>query len=128
MAKYLDPKNDLTFKRVFGDHKHLCISLLNSLLPLKDEIVSIEYDTGELVPELPLLKDSIVDVRCVDALGRQFNVEMQMYWSESFKSRVLLNSSKAYVKQLDRTEKYDLLQPVYSLNFVNQDFLNTTDF
>jgi hypothetical protein len=32
------------------------------------------------------------------------------------------------VKQLDRTEKYDLLQPVYSLNFVNQDFLNTTDF
>ena len=23
MTKYLDPKNDLTFKRVFGEHKHL---------------------------------------------------------------------------------------------------------
>ena len=23
MAHYLDPKNDLTFKRVFGEHKHL---------------------------------------------------------------------------------------------------------
>jgi len=30
MAHYLDPKNDLTFKRVFGEHKHLCMSLINS--------------------------------------------------------------------------------------------------
>jgi hypothetical protein len=28
MAYYLDPKNDLRFKRVFGAHKHLCKSLL----------------------------------------------------------------------------------------------------
>ncbi|MDR1155362.1 MAG: Rpn family recombination-promoting nuclease/putative transposase, partial [Bacteroidales bacterium] len=45
MARYLDPKADLTFKRIFGEHKHLCISLLNSLLPLEESgrIVSIEY-------------------------------------------------------------------------------------
>jgi len=63
-----------------------------------------------------------VDVRCTDTDGRQFIVEMQMYWSESFKSRVLLNASKAYVMQLDRAKKYELLQPVYSLNFVNEIF------
>jgi len=28
MAQYLDPKNDLTFRRVFGEHKHLCDSVL----------------------------------------------------------------------------------------------------
>ena len=34
MAKrYLDPKADLTFKRVFGEHPDLVISLLNALLP-----------------------------------------------------------------------------------------------
>ena len=37
MAKYLDPKADLTFKKIFGEHKHLVISLLNALLPLKDD-------------------------------------------------------------------------------------------
>ncbi|MDR1813700.1 MAG: Rpn family recombination-promoting nuclease/putative transposase, partial [Tannerella sp.] len=33
MAKYLDPKNDLIFKLIFGTHKNLCISLLNNILP-----------------------------------------------------------------------------------------------
>jgi len=36
MAKYLDPKADVTFKKVFGEHKNLVISLLNALLPLDD--------------------------------------------------------------------------------------------
>ena len=34
MAKYLDPKADLTFKKIFSNHPDLLISLLNSLLPL----------------------------------------------------------------------------------------------
>jgi len=123
MAHYLDPKNDLTFKRVFGEHKHLCMSLINSMLPLENPIVSIEYQTGELIPELTeVLRNTIVDVRCTDTVGRQFIVEMQLYWSESFKSRVILNASKAYVMQLDKAEDFDLLQPVYALNFVNDRF------
>jgi predicted transposase/invertase (TIGR01784 family) len=123
MAHYLDPKNDLTFKRVFGEHKHLCMSLINSMLPLEHPIVSIEYKTGELIPELTeVLRNTIVDVRCTDSVGRHFIVEMQLYWSESFKSRVLLNASKAYVMQLDKAEDFDLLQPVYALSFVNDRF------
>ncbi|MCL2040214.1 MAG: Rpn family recombination-promoting nuclease/putative transposase [Bacteroidetes bacterium] len=123
MSQYLDPKNDLTFKRVFGEHKHLCMSLINSMLPLENPIVSIEYQTGELVPELAdILRYTVVDVRCTDSKGRQFIVEMQMYWSESFKSRVLLNASKAYVMQLDKAKDFKLLHPVYALNFVNDTF------
>ncbi|MDR2691255.1 MAG: Rpn family recombination-promoting nuclease/putative transposase [Dysgonamonadaceae bacterium] len=122
MAHYLDPRNDLTFKRVFGEHKHLCMSLLNSMLPLEKPVVGIEYQTGELLPEIEILRNSIVDVRCTDSDGQQFIVEMQMYWTESFKSRVLLNASKAYVMQLNRAERYELLQPVYALSFVNEIF------
>jgi hypothetical protein len=78
--RYLDPKADLTFKHVFGEHPDLVISLLNALLPLnpRHEIREIEYLPAELVPENPLRKNSIVDVRCRDAEGRQFIVEMQM--------------------------------------------------
>ena len=76
MTKYLDPKNDLTFKRVFGEHKYLCISLINSILLLEKPIVSIEYQTGELIPVLTdILRNTVVDVRCTDKAGRQFLVE-----------------------------------------------------
>ena len=126
MAKrYLDPKADLTFKRVFGEHPDLVISLLNALLPLKkgEEIQSVEYLTPEMVPDNPLRKFSIVDVRCKDQRGRQFIVEMQMVWSPEFMQRVMFNSAKAYVRQLDKKEDYSLLEPVYSLNLVNDVFL-----
>jgi hypothetical protein len=53
--RYLDPKNDLTFKKVFGEHPHLLKSLLNALLPLADDaqIVDLEYLPTELVPLIP---------------------------------------------------------------------------
>jgi predicted transposase/invertase (TIGR01784 family) len=122
--RYLDPKNDLTFKKVFGEHPHLLRSFLNALLPLArgQEIVSLEYLPAGMVPEIPLMKHTIVDVRCRDNRGRQFIVEMQMLWTDSFKSRVLFNASKAYVKQLDRAKEYKGLKPVYALSLVNENF------
>ena len=124
MAKYLDPKADVTFKKVFGEHKNLVISLLNALLPLDDgkQVESIEYMTPEMVPETPLGKNSIVDVRCEETGGRKFIVEMQMEWFPDFMQRVLLNASKAYVRQLPKGNDYNLLQPVYSLSLVNHTF------
>lgn len=124
--RYLDPKADLTFKKIFGEHKDLLISLINALLPLNDDemVESVEYLPPELVPELPTGKNSIVDVRCKDVKGRQFIVEMQMIWTPAFQQRVLFNASKAFVRQLRRNRKYELLQPVYSLNLVNESFMN----
>lgn len=124
--RYLDPKADLTFKKVFGKHKDLLISLLNALLPLSgdEQVESVEYLPAELVPDLPMGKNSIVDVRCKDLSGRQFIVEMQMIWTPAFQQRVLFNASKAFVRQLRRNRKYELLQPVYSLNLVNETFMN----
>jgi hypothetical protein len=56
--RYLDPKNDLTFKKIFGQHPHLLKSFLNALMPLKQgqQIVSLEYLPAELVPEIPVTK------------------------------------------------------------------------
>jgi len=122
--RYLDPKADLTFKKIFGEHPDLVLSLLDALLPLDSgqKITDIEYLPAEMTPDQPLRKNSIVDVRCKDATGRQFIVEMQMEWSNAFKQRVLFNASKAYVRQLGKSKKYHLLQPVYSLSLVNDVF------
>ena len=64
-GKYLNPKADMTFKLVFGEHPDLVMSLLNALLPLPEDgqIESVEYLTPEMVPENPAKKDSIVDAR-----------------------------------------------------------------
>ena len=129
MGKYLDPKYDLTFKAVFAEHPDLIISFLNALLPFKEgaKVVDIEYLPPELVPDSPLKKYSIVDVRCKDDHGRQFIVEMQMYWTDEFKQRVLFNASKAYVKQADKGYSYSSLQPVYSLSIVNDNAFSGTE-
>ena len=127
--RYLDPKNDLVFKKVFGSHASILISFLNALLPLDvgQEIKSVEYLPAELVPDIPVIKNSIVDVRCMDNYGRHFIVEMQMLWTDSFKSRVLFNASKAYVRQLDKGMHYKGLQPVYALSLVNEIFENESE-
>jgi len=120
-GKYLNPKADLTFKLVFGEHEDLMMSLLNALLPIAEStpIVGVKYLPTELVPENAGKKDSIVDVRCTDSVGRQFIVEMQMHWNEDFKKRVLLNASKAVVKQVNEGQNYRLMDPVFSLNLIN---------
>ena len=88
-GKYLSPKADLTFKLVFAEHKDLMMSLLNALLPLAEDapITFIEYENPEMAPDRKDGKNSIVDVRCKDAKGRHFLVEMQMNWDEEFKKK-----------------------------------------
>ncbi|MEI7911355.1 MAG: Rpn family recombination-promoting nuclease/putative transposase [Verrucomicrobiota bacterium] len=85
-------------------------------------ITSLEYLPGEQVPDIPLIKNSIVDVRCKDASGRQFIVEMQMAWTNAFLQRVLFNASKAYVRQLEKGERYEMLCPVYGLSILDDTF------
>ena len=129
MARYLDPRNDLIFKRIFGENPHLLMSFLNSLMPFEEGrfIEEIRYLPTEQVPDNPGKKDSIVDVKCIDNNKRQFIVEMQMYWSSYFKNRMVFNAGKAYVRQLDRSDNYDLLEPVYSLAILNDSFDHKTE-
>ena len=124
--KYLDPKADLTFKKIFGNHPKRLISLLNALLPLSEEEQIHEIKSTELVPQLEGGKNTIVDVLCTDARGRKFCVEMQMEWSDAFQQRVLFNASKLYVSQAKKGGKYSELQPVYSLNLINDIFAHDT--
>ena len=121
MAKYLDPKSDLTFKKVFGEHKDLLISFLNALLPLPlgKEVVEIEYLPSEMIPINPDKKHSIVDVRCTDTDKRQFLVEMQLYWTDAFQKRALLNTCKAYASPTERGMGYREIKPVYTICLVN---------
>ena len=129
MARYLDPKNDLTFKRIFAEHPKLLLSFLNAIMPLKQGkyIEEIHYLSAEQVPFSKGKKNSIVDVKCIDNEKNQFIVEMQMFWSEAFNNRMIFNAGKAYIKQLNKNEEYDLLKPVYTLAIINDIFDRKTE-
>ena len=120
-GKYLNPKADLTFKKIFGEHPDLVMSLLNALLPLDEgkRIESVEYLNREMVPANPGMNISVVFVRCKDIEGRHFIVEIQINLNNEFNYRMDLSADKVVVRQLKKNEDYTLLQPVYSLNLIN---------
>ena len=99
----------------------MLISLINALLPLNDDemVESVEYLPPELVPELPTGKNSIVDVRCKDVEGAGHCRDADDL-DAGLPAACAFNASKAFVRRLRRNRgKYELLQPVYSLNLVN---------
>ena len=98
MAKYLDPKADLTFKKVFGEHKELVISFLNALLPLDEgkKVEAIEYLPPELVPRTPLSRDTVLNILCEDTSGLKFIVKIQNSWRALFKWSIRLTSGTAF--------------------------------
>ena len=124
MARYLDPKSDIVFKKVFGEHPTLLKSFLNAVLPLPEngQIVELTYLPTECIPAIPLLKRTIADVQCTDQQGRIFIVEMQIDWVESFRQRLLFQAGQAYIKQLEKGETYHLLKPVYGLGLIAAQF------
>lgn len=121
MSKYLNPKVDLTFKKVFGQHENLVKSLLNALLPLPAGrfIEEVSYLTPEQIPENPAKKYSIVDVKCKDNENRIFIVEMQTYWNNAFFVRTLHNTTKVYSSQLEMALDFKDLKSVYALSIVD---------
>lgn len=121
---FLDPKSDIVFKKIFGQHPDLIKSFLNSIMPFSEDglIETIEYLALEQSPRIPVMKNTIVDVKCTDQMGRVFIVEMRMQWCDSFSKRLLFGASKAYVQQINAGEGYCSLCPVYGLGIINDVF------
>ena len=117
MSRYLDPKSDLVFKKIFGQHPNLLKDFLNAILPLPYDCVieNVTYLQPENIPDLPNFKNSIVDVRCKDNHERYFIVEMQLQWTSDFMKRMLFNTATTYARQLKKGDDYELLSPVYGV-------------
>jgi predicted transposase/invertase (TIGR01784 family) len=62
------------------------------------------------------LKYSIVDVRCVDAAGTTYVVEMQVLNVEAFEKRVVYNVAKAYTNQVGTGFTYPELDDVVGIS------------
>ena len=115
--RFLDPTNDITFRKIFGDEQHQAalVSFINAVLGLKAEraVVSVTIANPYQVPKLESLKETIVDVRATDGRGREFVVEMQCRGGATWMKRAVYGVCKAMVGQLDRGDEYELIKPVH---------------
>ncbi len=80
LSKFLDPKLDLTFKKIFGTekNKNILIHFLNDILGFTgvNAIQDVEFLSTIMNPEIASDKQSIVDVLCKDSLGNRYIAEM----------------------------------------------------
>ncbi|MGD2088557.1 MAG: Rpn family recombination-promoting nuclease/putative transposase [Candidatus Aminicenantes bacterium] len=127
--KFVDPKNDVAFRKIFGDEnrKEILISFLNNILDFADtnkEIIEITIQNPYQVPKLKELKETILDIKAVDKRNTHYIIEMQMFHTTAFEKKVLYYVSKAYYQQLNRAEDYPKLNQVIFLGFLNFKIFN----
>ncbi|WP_264338740.1 Rpn family recombination-promoting nuclease/putative transposase [Wolbachia endosymbiont (group A) of Cheilosia soror] len=103
LSKFLDPKLDLTFKKIFGTekNKNILIHFLNDILGFAgvSTIQDVEFLSTIMNSEIASDKQSIVDVLCKDSLGNRHIVEMQLARDKGFEKRAQLYAAKAYSRQ-----------------------------
>ena len=120
---YLDPKNDFAFKQIFGQAKNndILIHFLNDILKLTGDskIKKTKFISTIQEPDIAVNKQSVVDVLCKDARGRQFVIEMQVANKSGFKQRAVYYASKAYVSQMKKGGMYEDLQEVIFIAIIN---------
>ncbi|GFQ87288.1 transposase [Trichonephila clavata] len=115
-SKFLDPKNDISFKRIFGTEKNkdILIHFLNDILGFagKSTIKDIEFLSTIQDPDIASKKQSIVDVLCRDENGLQVIVEMQVAKTKGFEKRAQYYAAKAYSRQADKGDQYQDLKEI----------------
>ncbi len=119
--KFVDPKTDIAFKKIFSNdaHKSILIEFLNEILVLEYPIATLEILNPYQLPKLYDLKNTSLDIRAKDTANREFIVEMQVAKETWFSQRALYYSSKAYSQQLAIGGNYQDLKPVIFLGILN---------
>lgn len=122
MGRYIDPRTDFGFKRLFGqeDSKGILKQFLFDMLALPHPIQDLTFIPAEQLPQTSEGRRGIYDVYCVDSMGRRFIVEMQQGHQLNIKERALYYSTFAITYQAQRGADWQFnLLPVYCLVILN---------
>lgn len=120
--RFINPKTDYAFKRIFGSDqsKEILISFLNAILYQEKDVIQ---DLEILNPYSPgasfTLKDTYLDVKAKLDNNTTVLIEMQVLNKYAFDKRVMYNAAKSYANQLDSGERYILLNPVIALTIID---------
>ena len=121
--RFVDPKTDFAFKRIFGseDSKAALISFINASLELAGDrlVETVEIKNPYQTRDLPIDKHSIVDIACTDKSGIRYLVEMQVDNVKGFANRMLFNLAGCYSGQLIKGQDYPKLNDVVLISVMD---------
>jgi len=122
MARYIDPKTDFGFKRLFAqeDSKDILKQFLFDVLKLDHPIQELTYIPNEQLPKGADERIGVYDVYCTDLLGQRFVVEMQRGYQTFIRDRVLYYSTFPIVHQAKKGTTWSFeLVPIYCIAILN---------
>jgi predicted transposase/invertase (TIGR01784 family) len=113
---------DFAFKKFFGSEegKKFLKSLINSLLPPDQQLREITLADPQNDREKWKDKCSILYIKAVDNLNRQYNIEIQVADDMAFIKRSLYCLTRLFVEQMKKNMPFNSLQKtigIYILNF-----------
>ena len=125
--QFTDPKNDVAFRKIFGNDnkKEILISFLNAVLKLAGDkqITWIEILNPYQLPRIVVSKASILDIKARDKAGNTYIIEMQISDKNGLDKRIVYYTAKGFVSQLGVGEDYYKLKPVIFIGILNFDYL-----
>lgn len=120
--RFISPKIDYVFKKVFGseESKDILISFLNAIIYDGEKIIQSltiinPYNPGQVLT----LKDTYLDVKAVLSDGKIVVIEMQVSSMTGFGKRVIYNMVKGYANQLKVSDDYIRLKPVIAVTITD---------
>lgn len=128
MGRYIDPRADWAFKRIFGcdDTKECLITFLNGLFKGELKIKDVTFGKNELVKKQEGDCGIVFDIYCVTDEGKHVIVEMQKKEQDYFVDRALFYAASALHCQGVKGRWNYHLAPVYTvciMNFVAEEGL-----
>ncbi len=130
--QFADVKNDIAFRKIFGNEnkKEILISFLNAVLKLEGtrQITWVEILNPYQLPIVLGAKSTILDVKAKDKSGNEYIVEMQVTDKIGFAKRMVYYSAKSYSAQLNIGENYYQLKPTIFIGILNFVFLEGDNY
>jgi predicted transposase/invertase (TIGR01784 family) len=130
--QFADIKNDIAFRKIFGNEAktEIIISFLNAVLKLEGmkRITWVEILNPYQFPRIAGSKATILDVRAKDKAGNFYIVEMQVTDKKGLDKRITLYSAKGYASQLDVGEKYHKLKPMIFIGILDFEYMENPNY
>jgi predicted transposase/invertase (TIGR01784 family) len=130
--QFADVKNDIAFRKIFGNETktEILISFLNAVLKLEGnkQIAWVEILNPYQLPRIAGSKSTILDVRAKDKAGNSYIVEMQVTDKKGLDKRIVYYGAKGYASQLDASKNYYKLKPVIFIGILNFEYMQSANY
>jgi len=130
--KFVDIKNDIAFRKIFGNEnkKEILISFLNAVLKLENQnkIKTITLLNPFQLPKIQGLKVTVIDVKAIDEKGNIFIIEMQLTDKKGLDKRIQYYGAKGYASQIDSGDEYLKLKPMIFIGILDFDYFESPNY